>query len=227
MNEKIYNKEGMELITLAEAEKLGYALADTLKMRIHNKNLKGIKKGKNFGMVYTPDGITYGSGHNTILQPAPYLKKGRAFGEGSIITPAATAYQTNSPAAPRNYTNTLYQTPDSISWTKTLLDSIQIGARVTTAKANTANISTLWALVEFVSSGSPSASLSPSLSPSRSPSLSPSVSPSISPSVSPSFSPSISPSLSPSISPSISPSASPAATTGFKYITRRAFRFMR
>ncbi|MBI3622802.1 hypothetical protein HY212_01820 [Candidatus Pacearchaeota archaeon] len=46
MNEKIYNKEGKELITLAEAEKLGLAQADTLKMRIHAKTLKAIKKGK-------------------------------------------------------------------------------------------------------------------------------------------------------------------------------------
>jgi len=46
MNEKIYNKERKELITLTEAEELGYGQADTLKMRIHAGTLKGIKKGK-------------------------------------------------------------------------------------------------------------------------------------------------------------------------------------
>lgn len=46
MDEKIYNKKGKELITLKEAEKLGYAEADTLKRRIQADTLKGIKKGK-------------------------------------------------------------------------------------------------------------------------------------------------------------------------------------
>lgn len=49
MDEKIYKKEGKrykEIITLAEAEKLGYAEADTLKRRIQAGTLKGIKKGK-------------------------------------------------------------------------------------------------------------------------------------------------------------------------------------
>ncbi len=46
------------------------------------------KKKNSFGMIYTPDGVTYGTGHNTIMQPKPlYMKKGRSFGEGgSVIT---------------------------------------------------------------------------------------------------------------------------------------------
>lgn len=46
MNEKIYNKERKELITLTEAEEFGYAKADTLKKRIQIGTLKAIKKGK-------------------------------------------------------------------------------------------------------------------------------------------------------------------------------------
>jgi hypothetical protein len=42
------------------------------------------KRKKHFGLVYTPDGATYGTGHNTIMQPAPSYK-GRSFG-GSVIT---------------------------------------------------------------------------------------------------------------------------------------------
>jgi hypothetical protein len=42
--------------------------------------------GKKFGnMIYTPDGATYGSGHNTIMQPAPSYLNQKAFG-GSVIT---------------------------------------------------------------------------------------------------------------------------------------------
>lgn len=46
MDEKIYNKEKKELITLTEAEELGYAKADTLKRQIQAGTLNGIKKGK-------------------------------------------------------------------------------------------------------------------------------------------------------------------------------------
>ncbi len=51
MGEKIYNKEGEELITLTEAEKLGYAKADTLKKRLQLGLLKGIKKGKTWFVI--------------------------------------------------------------------------------------------------------------------------------------------------------------------------------
>ena len=51
MKDKIYNEERKELITLLEAEKLGYATADALKMRIHAETLKGIKKGRDWFVV--------------------------------------------------------------------------------------------------------------------------------------------------------------------------------
>ena len=51
MDEKIYNKERKELITLIEAEELGYAKADTLKKRIQLGLQKGVKKGKAWFVV--------------------------------------------------------------------------------------------------------------------------------------------------------------------------------
>ena len=51
MNEKIYNKERKELITLTEAEEFGYGQADTLKMRIHAGTLRGIKIGKTWLVI--------------------------------------------------------------------------------------------------------------------------------------------------------------------------------
>ena len=51
MDERVYNKERKELITLTEAEKLGYGQADALKMRIHAGTLKAIKKGKTWFVV--------------------------------------------------------------------------------------------------------------------------------------------------------------------------------
>ena len=44
--EKVFNKDGKELISIQEAEKLGYGLVDTFKMRIHadtDKEFKAIK----------------------------------------------------------------------------------------------------------------------------------------------------------------------------------------
>ena len=55
MKDKIYNKEGKELITLAEAEEFGFAKADTLKMRVHAGTLKGIKRGRDWFVVKEDD----------------------------------------------------------------------------------------------------------------------------------------------------------------------------
>ncbi len=41
--DKVFNKDGKELISIQEAERLGYGLADTFKMRIHAGTLKAIK----------------------------------------------------------------------------------------------------------------------------------------------------------------------------------------
>lgn len=46
MNEKVYNKQGKELITLTEAKKLGYGNTSTFRMQILAGTLKAIKKGK-------------------------------------------------------------------------------------------------------------------------------------------------------------------------------------
>lgn len=45
MNEKVYDKDRKELITLQEAEEEGYGKESTLKMRIHSGTLRAIKKG--------------------------------------------------------------------------------------------------------------------------------------------------------------------------------------
>jgi len=50
-DENMYTKDGKELITLKEAERLGLAKADTLKARILNKTLSGIKRGKTWFVV--------------------------------------------------------------------------------------------------------------------------------------------------------------------------------
>ena len=51
METRIYNEEGKELITLKEAQRLGFARAEALKMRILVGKLKGIKKGRDWLIV--------------------------------------------------------------------------------------------------------------------------------------------------------------------------------
>ena len=51
MNDKIFNRRGEELITLAEAEDLGIARAEALKMSILRGRVKAIKKGKTWFVV--------------------------------------------------------------------------------------------------------------------------------------------------------------------------------
>ena len=140
---------------------------------------------------------------------------------GTEITPVASSpFRTNTTdTSIKNYTLTSYDLPgaSTTAWTKSDLDTVQVGYAVTTGNTNNAIVSAIWMYVDHKpATGGPSASLSPSTSPSISPSVSPSasLSPSISPSVSPSasLSPSISPSVSPSLSPSVSPSVSPSAS---------------
>lgn len=51
MDDKIFNRRSKELITLSEAEDLGIARAEALKMSILRGKLKAIKKGKTWFVV--------------------------------------------------------------------------------------------------------------------------------------------------------------------------------
>lgn len=66
------------------------------------------------------------------------------------VAPNATSYKINANAAPRAYPLTLYQDPDSVNWNNQTLNSMQIGMKITTGSTNRADISTIWALVEYV-----------------------------------------------------------------------------
>ena len=67
---------------------------------------------------------------------------------GNIL--ATTTWQTNTAAAPRNYSLTLYDLPgaSTTAWTKADLDTAQIGVKKIDGLAVLNRISTLWLLVE-------------------------------------------------------------------------------
>ena len=81
--------------------------------------------------------------------------------ESGTISATSTTYGTNTPAsaAPANYTLTLYNLPgsDTVPYTKTELDTTQIGVRLTNSPVGLAQVSTLWLLVEYAlrKSGTP------------------------------------------------------------------------
>ena len=73
--------------------------------------------------------------------------------EGTETAHNDTTYRTNGDVQPRIYTLTSYVDPQAGgAWTPSLLDTMQIGVESVDANPDI-NISTLWALVEYVSSG--------------------------------------------------------------------------
>lgn len=70
--------------------------------------------------------------------------------ESANITFNTTTWNTNAVAAPRNYPLTLYDLPggSTTAWTKSDLDSAQVGVRLTNASTGLAQVSTLWLLVD-------------------------------------------------------------------------------
>ena len=72
---------------------------------------------------------------------------------GTATSHNDTTYRTNGDVAPRNYTLTSYTDPTTaVAWTPTgtnSLDNMQVGITVTDADPDV-NVSTLWALVEYV-----------------------------------------------------------------------------
>lgn len=71
--------------------------------------------------------------------------------ESSNITASTTTWNTNATAAPRNYPLTLYDMPgaSTTAWTKADLATAQIGVRLANTPNAAANVSTLWALVDY------------------------------------------------------------------------------
>lgn len=71
--------------------------------------------------------------------------------ESGNITTTNTTWHTNSNVNPRNYQLTLYNLPGSTNdkWTKALLDTAQIGARISVDQINNIEISTMWLLVDY------------------------------------------------------------------------------
>ncbi len=100
-------------------------------------------------------GVSYKAGSissNSTFKVEVKKTSGGTVSQGTAITPNTTSFLTNSNSVPDNSTLILYQDPDSSNWTKSTLDSMQIGMKITTGNTNNAIVTTLWALVDYTPS---------------------------------------------------------------------------
>lgn len=80
---------------------------------------------------------------------------GGTISQGSAIVPNSTTWRTNATATPWLPTLTLYKDPDNNAWTKSTLDSMQIGYKITTGPAvagRRIDVSNVYATVEYIPS---------------------------------------------------------------------------
>ena len=71
--------------------------------------------------------------------------------ESANISATDTTWDTNADAVPRNYALVLYDLPgaSTTAWTKSTLDTAQIGIRLTDTPTGLAQISTMWLSVDY------------------------------------------------------------------------------
>lgn len=78
---------------------------------------------------------------------------GGTIAQSAGITPASTAWATNSTAADTVVpVLTLHQDPDAANWTQSTLDSMQIGVKITTDNTFTAYVTALWVYFDYTPS---------------------------------------------------------------------------
>lgn len=69
--------------------------------------------------------------------------------QGSAIVPNSTAFATQAPVEPRNYSLVTYADPDGAAWTQATLDTAQAGVKLTTAGTNRIQVTALWLSVDY------------------------------------------------------------------------------
>lgn len=98
------------------------------------------------GVRYRAGGAGTGDGF------AVRVKKtsGGTVSESATITPANATWVTNANSPPRTYPLTLYADPDGTPWTKSTLDTAQIGINEkNTTGAFEADVTAIWMVVDF------------------------------------------------------------------------------
>jgi hypothetical protein len=69
--------------------------------------------------------------------------------ESANIVPNTTAWNTNGTADPRNFPIITHTDPDNSAWTKSTLDSLQIGYKIAVGGTNRIDVTNIWASVDY------------------------------------------------------------------------------
>jgi len=77
--------------------------------------------------------------------------------QSGTLVPNSTTWKTNAVTTPLIYPIIAYQDPDGAQWTKTTLDSMQIGYTLTATNVQTIAVSNIWALIEYTTPSNGSA----------------------------------------------------------------------
>lgn len=120
---------------------------------LHNLSASGIGASDTVNLVavgarFNGAGASANAGFKLEIEASA----GGTIEQSAEITPTNTTWRTNASAVPWNHPLILYDLPgaSTTAWTQADLDSAQIGYKLTTTSTNAAQISTLWALVDYV-----------------------------------------------------------------------------
>lgn len=80
---------------------------------------------------------------------------GGTVSESADIIPNSATWRTNDPGAVKTSPLTLYQDPDAMNWSKTTLDSLQAGVKLTAAGTNNVQVSALYVMVDYTPDSNP------------------------------------------------------------------------
>lgn len=78
-----------------------------------------------------------------------------AVSESADIIPNSATWRTNDPGAVKTSPLTLYQDPDAANWSKTTIDSMQAGVKLTAAGTNNVQVSALYAMLDYTPDPNP------------------------------------------------------------------------
>ena len=98
------------------------------------------------GVRFAGEGASANSGFVVRLKSAP----GQTLLESDIITPSDTTWKTNQNAVPNSTPITALVKPEGGVWTKSALDTIEAGVRLSNSDTNDARVTAIWVFVEYV-----------------------------------------------------------------------------
>lgn len=109
----------------------------------------GIQSYDTVTLVQVNDYMSRSAATNAGFKTEIEKTSGGTKAQSTEVVRNATSYIMNTNAVPRLPPQTLYTDPDGAAWTQSTLDSMQVGYVISTGNTARADISTVWATVEY------------------------------------------------------------------------------